>query len=235
MMTKLESFNESHGFAKTGSRKVKNSFDIGKMGNIYHIDHSLENYHFMGRDIIPQQLKGRDMNEAWMRRAMLLSPDYLYEKSARSRKTDRDLYHLGELILGREGHVPNERITYQMVMNWERFLGDHPLKVLFSKHLQRCRWGEIMSSNIDGNSVVDLTTMTAWRVQDIHLHHPRHFYECRLYTLPTLDNDKDLSNFDDDEEWGRLSHYTMTYVYNPILETDFEEELPLYSAMQQLK
>ena len=233
--TKLESFNASHGFGKTGSRKLKNPFGIGKMESIYHLDHSLEIYHFMGRDIIPQQLKGRDMNEAWMRRALLLSPDYLYEKSARSRKTYRDLYRLANLIRGMDILDPNERITYQMVMNQERFLGDHPLKALFAKHLQRCRWGEMMRSNIEGNSVVDLTTMTAWRVQDIHLHHPRHFYECRLYTLPTLDNDTDLSNFDDDEEWGRLSHFTMTNVYNPIPETDFEEELPLYPAMQQLK
>jgi hypothetical protein len=233
--TKLQNFNASHGFAKAGSRKVKNPFCIGNMESIHHLDHSLEIYHFMSRDIIPQQLKGRDMNEAWMRRATLLSPEYLYEKSARSRKTYRDLFRLGELIQGREEHIPNERITHQRVINQERFLVDHPLKVLFSKHLQRCRWGEMMNSNIEGNCVVDLTTMTAWKVQDIHLHNPRHFYESRLYTLPTLEDDTDLSNFDDDEDWGRLSHYTMTNVYNPIPQRDFEEELPLYPAMQQLK
>ena len=237
---KLEAFNASHGIAKTGSRYVKNIFTIGKMATIDHLDHSLEIYHFMGRDVLPQHLRGKDLSDAWMRRAMLLTPQYLYETSARSRKTYRDLFRLAQLIRKAEQPTTEERITYQMVMAQDRYLGDHPLKDLFLKHTQRCRWGDMMSGNIEGKSVLDLSGMTAWKVQDIHLHNPKHFYETKLYTLPrddTFYDDTDLRtiDFDDDGEWGRISEFTMTNAYNPIPEKNFDEELPLYPALQQLK
>ncbi len=139
MGKRLETFNASLGIAKTGSKYVKNPFSIGKMTTISHLDHSLEIYHLMGRDVLPQHLRGSDLDEAWLRRAMILSPQYLYETSARSRKTYRDLFHLAYLIRKKDQPVTQERITYQVVTTQERYLDDHPFKDLFLKHIHRCR------------------------------------------------------------------------------------------------
>ncbi len=238
----LKDFDMRSGIGKAG--RLRNpTYTVGDMTTLSRIDMSVEMYHYTC-SLFVEDVRGKDLEEAWVARAELLSPKYLFEKSKRSSENYVELLRLCKMIRGRRdvgGEIHMDKVTLDVLRRHRNDIqGDDMLSQMFQSHLEFYDWEKMFFQEGD-HYTLDLTKRVAWKVEQQHLHNMNYFYSNPFYIIPprgVLDDiDCERDNEDvEDEEMAFLENIMPQYANNShMLEALVPKEPPLYPTMEHVK
>ena len=194
----LSELNAKMGTFKTGkAKRRKHECVVGSISSTFELDNMIERYHFYlfeeeeesktWQTSFPQDMYGSDLNQAWLYRAHLLSPEYTFRKSCRMTNMYTNMLHLADLISPGEFASYPPKLSALEAISLKLQDSDIVVK-LFQSYLKSCQWHVVYSEKKAGTGwVLNLQDQVAWKVEEAHKLDLTFFHIHRFYSLSAGD------------------------------------------------